>query len=173
MLESRAGLSCVGVEGSGGALVAHRLLRSGAPRVICLCADAEAAQRTASDLTAFTRGLGFSRLPALAGAAEPLLITAQEATPYAEARADRRLSMLRAAALTGEDYKGDTDAAIASCLGTITELNEKLGIPSLHALGVGAADLSRIVAGSRGSSMRTNPVTLSDQQLNEILQIAL
>ena len=99
VLDSRAGLPCVGVEGSGGALVAHRLLRSGAPRVICLCADAEAAQRTASDLTAFSRGLGFSRLPALAGAAEPLLITAQEATPYAEARADRRLSMLRAAAL--------------------------------------------------------------------------
>jgi transcription-repair coupling factor (superfamily II helicase) len=31
--------------------------------------------------------------------AEPLLLTAQEATPYAEARADRRLSLLRAAGL--------------------------------------------------------------------------
>ena len=96
-LASRGGLACVGVEGAGSALVAHRLLRSGAPRVVCVCADAESAQRTASDLAAFARGLGFRRLPALAGAAEPLLITAQEATPYAEARADRRLSMLRAA----------------------------------------------------------------------------
>jgi transcription-repair coupling factor (superfamily II helicase) len=98
-LGSRGGLACVGVEGAGSALVAHRLVQSGAPRVICLCADAESAQRTASDLAAFTRGLGFSRLPALPGVAEPLLITAQEATPYAEARAERRLSMLRAAAL--------------------------------------------------------------------------
>jgi transcription-repair coupling factor (superfamily II helicase) len=98
-LGARSGLACVGVEGSGSALLAHRLIRSGAPRVVCLCADAEVAQRTASDLSAFTRGLGFSRLPALPGAAEPLLVTAQEATPYAEARADRRLSMLRAAAL--------------------------------------------------------------------------
>jgi transcription-repair coupling factor (superfamily II helicase) len=89
----------VGVEGSGAALVAHRLAQSGASRVICLCADPESAQRTQSDLSAFVRGLGFAKLPALSGVAEPLLITAQEATPYAEARADRRLSMLRAGAL--------------------------------------------------------------------------
>ncbi len=99
VLGSKRGLSCVGVEGSGAALVAHRLVRSGASRVVCICADADGAQRTASDLAAFTRGLGFARLPALANVAEPLLLTAQEATPYAEARADRRLSMLRAAAL--------------------------------------------------------------------------
>ena len=98
-LASPGGLACVGVEGAGSALLAHRLLRSGAPRVVCLCADTEVAQRTVSDLAAFARGLGFSRLPALPGVAEPLLLTAQEATPYAEARADRRLSMLRAAAL--------------------------------------------------------------------------
>jgi transcription-repair coupling factor (superfamily II helicase) len=95
----RGAFSCVGVEGSGAALVAHRLARSGAARVVCVCADAEVAHRTQSDLSAFVRGLGFSRLPALPGVAEPLLITTQEATPYAEARADRRLSMLRAAAL--------------------------------------------------------------------------
>ena len=99
VLSSKSSLACVGVEGSGTALVAHRLARAGASRVVCVCADAEAAQRTASDLAAFARGLGFGKLPALTGDTEPLLITAQEATPYAEARADRRLSMLRAAAL--------------------------------------------------------------------------
>lgn len=98
-LASRGGFACVGVEGSGAALVAHRLVQSGASRVVCICADAEGAQRTASDLSAFTRGLGFAKLRALPNVADPLLITAQEATPYAEARADRRLSMLRAAAL--------------------------------------------------------------------------
>jgi transcription-repair coupling factor (superfamily II helicase) len=98
-LQSVATTACVGVEGSGAALVAQRLLRSGAARVICLCADGEVAQRTASDLSAFTGGLGLAQLPGIAPAVEPLLLTAQEATPYAEARADRRLSMLRAAAL--------------------------------------------------------------------------
>ena len=95
---SRA-LACVGVEGSGAALIAHRLLRDGTGRVVCVAADTEAAQRTASDLGAITAGLGFAGLPALKPALEPLLLTVQEATPYAEARADRRLSMLRAAAL--------------------------------------------------------------------------
>jgi transcription-repair coupling factor (superfamily II helicase) len=92
-------LDCVGVEGSGAALVTHRLARSGASRVIVICADAEGAQRTQSDIAALARGLGFGKLPALADGVEPLLIAAQEATPYAEARADRRLSMLRAGAL--------------------------------------------------------------------------
>jgi transcription-repair coupling factor (superfamily II helicase) len=98
-LSTRGTTACVGVEGSGPALVAQRLLRDGAPRVVCLCADTEAAQRTASDLSALSGGLGFASLPASSPALEPLLLTAQEATPYAEARADRRLSMLRAAAL--------------------------------------------------------------------------
>jgi transcription-repair coupling factor (superfamily II helicase) len=80
-------------------LVAERLVRAGASRVICVCADGEVAQRSASDLSALSGGLGLAQLPGLAGAPEPLLLTAQEATPYAEARADRRLSMLRAAAL--------------------------------------------------------------------------
>jgi transcription-repair coupling factor (superfamily II helicase) len=92
-------LDCVGVEGAGAALVAHRLARGGVSRVVCLCADAEVAHRTHSDLAALTRGLGFGKLPALVGGADPLLITVQEATPYAEARADRRLSMLRAGSL--------------------------------------------------------------------------
>ncbi len=99
LLQGKGSLSCVGAEGSSTALMAHRLVRAGAPRVVCLVADSEAAQRTASDLTALSRGLGLAQLPALSPPDDPLLITAEEATPYAEARADRRLSMLRAAAL--------------------------------------------------------------------------
>jgi transcription-repair coupling factor (superfamily II helicase) len=100
-LAGRSQLACVGVEGSGPALLAERLLRGGAKRVVCVCADGDVAQRSFGDLSALSAGLGFSRLPGLRPAQEPLLITAQEATPYAEARADRRLSMLRAAALFG------------------------------------------------------------------------
>src|SRR5687768_7183975 len=64
-LASRGSSACVGVEGSGSALVAQRLLRSDAARVICVCADTDAAQRLSGDLAAITFGLGFSGLPAL------------------------------------------------------------------------------------------------------------
>src|SRR5687768_8980245 len=63
-LSTPGATACVGVEGSGPALVAQRLLRDGAPRVVCLCADTEAAQRTTSDLSALSGGLGFASLPA-------------------------------------------------------------------------------------------------------------
>jgi len=99
LLERSGSPACVGAEGCAAALVSHRLVRLGASRVVCVTADAESAQRMASDLTALSRGLGLATLPGLTPLSEPLIITAQEATPYAEARADRRLSMLRAAAL--------------------------------------------------------------------------
>ena len=46
---------------------------------------------------------------------------------------------------------------------------EELELPRLAAYGIGTADLERIVAASRGSSMKTNPVVLSDTELTRIL----
>jgi alcohol dehydrogenase len=46
---------------------------------------------------------------------------------------------------------------------------ERLALPRLGAYGVTGADLPRIVAASRGSSMRTNPVVLDDAELAAIL----
>jgi transcription-repair coupling factor (superfamily II helicase) len=114
-LPERAGtLSCVGVEGSGAALVAHQLLRGATKRIAYVTADTEAAQRAASDLAALSRGLPHPKLPALGEGKEPQLIQAQEATPYAEARADRRLSMLRASALYGLAAGHDTGAVVVT-----------------------------------------------------------
>ena len=45
----------------------------------------------------------------------------------------------------------------------------ELELPRLAAYGIGTADLERIVAASRGSSMKTNPVVLSDTELTRIL----
>ncbi|MHB8983282.1 iron-containing alcohol dehydrogenase [Thiobacillus sp.] len=50
---------------------------------------------------------------------------------------------------------------------------EKLGLPTLAHYGVTAADIPRIVAGSRGSSMRTNPVVLDDGEIAMILEARL
>jgi alcohol dehydrogenase len=46
-------------------------------------------------------------------------------------------------------------------------------LPRLSALGVAAADEARIVANSRGSSMKTNPVELTDAEIGQILQARL
>ena len=45
----------------------------------------------------------------------------------------------------------------------------ELELPRLSAYGIGAGDLARIVAASRGSSMKTNPIVLSDAELTQIL----
>ena len=47
---------------------------------------------------------------------------------------------------------------------------EHLGLPRLSAYGIGEGDLDRIVANARGSSMRTNPIVLTDDELREILR---
>lgn len=46
---------------------------------------------------------------------------------------------------------------------------EELDLPRLSAFGIGTVDLERIVAASRGSSMKTNPIVLSDMELTQIL----
>lgn len=50
---------------------------------------------------------------------------------------------------------------------------ERLHLPTLGHYGVTEADLDTIVAHSRGSSMKTNPVVLTDDELRAILQRCL
>lgn len=45
----------------------------------------------------------------------------------------------------------------------------ELELPRLAAYGIQAGDLARVVGGSRGGSMKTNPIVLSDQELTQIL----
>jgi alcohol dehydrogenase len=49
----------------------------------------------------------------------------------------------------------------------------RMSLPRLSALGVVAADLDRIVANSRGSSMKTNPVVLSDDEVRRVVDARL
>ncbi len=50
---------------------------------------------------------------------------------------------------------------------------DRLALPRLSAYGVAAADVPRIVADSRGSSMKTNPIRLTDQEIGEIVEARL
>jgi alcohol dehydrogenase len=48
-----------------------------------------------------------------------------------------------------------------------------MSLPTLSALGVGAPDVPRIIANCRGSSMKTNPVVLTDDEVAQILSARL
>jgi hypothetical protein len=61
------------------------------------------------------------------------------------------------------------DAARESLLGTLQEWTRCLNLPCLADLGVAESDFGRIVAGSRGSSIKTNSVTLGDAEVERIL----
>ncbi|MCX8086540.1 MAG: iron-containing alcohol dehydrogenase [Rhodocyclaceae bacterium] len=65
------------------------------------------------------------------------------------------------------------DEARAFLLATLREWETQLALPRLSAFGVHEADLPRIVANSRGSSMKTNPIELTDQELSAILAARL
>jgi alcohol dehydrogenase len=56
---------------------------------------------------------------------------------------------------------------------TLRDWTDRLELPRLSAFGITAADLDRIVADSRGGSMRTNPVALDDSELEEVLRARL
>lgn len=62
------------------------------------------------------------------------------------------------------------DDARAYLVTSLRAWQDSLALPGLAAYGVTCADLPRIVANARGSSMRTNPVELSDAELTHILE---
>lgn len=62
------------------------------------------------------------------------------------------------------------DAARAFLIDTLQHWERELDLPRLSACRVTSADLPRIVANCRGSSMQTNPVELSDDEITHILQ---
>ncbi|RQW83697.1 MAG: iron-containing alcohol dehydrogenase, partial [Methylococcus sp.] len=70
--------------------------------------------------------------------------------------------------LAGDD-RLDADAARAALLTTLEDWTRQLRLPSLTALGVLHADCERIGAHSRGSSMKTNPIVLTDEEIRQIL----
>ncbi len=64
-------------------------------------------------------------------------------------------------------------AARVQLVDTLHDMVDALEVPGLAAFEMRATDIPAIVADSPGSSMRTNPVALSDEELAAILQQAL
>ncbi len=63
----------------------------------------------------------------------------------------------------------ERDAAHAALIETLEIWTRELKLPRLAHYGVTSADIPRIVANSRGSSMKTNPVPLADGEIAAIL----
>lgn len=63
----------------------------------------------------------------------------------------------------------DRDAAHATLVDTLEAWTRALQLPGLGHYGVTPADIPRIVAGSRGSSMKTNPVLLDNGEIATIV----
>ncbi len=73
--------------------------------------------------------------------------------------------------LSGQEL--DDQAAHAALSQTLESWTQCLEIPRLGAFGATEADIARIVANSRGSSMKTNPVTLTDEEIAEVIRARL
>ncbi|RMH60230.1 MAG: iron-containing alcohol dehydrogenase [Zetaproteobacteria bacterium] len=70
--------------------------------------------------------------------------------------------------LTGDERLNDDEARAALCA-VLEEWAQRLRMPPLGAYGVGRADVARIVAHSRGNSMKTNPIELTDQEIGALV----
>ena len=63
----------------------------------------------------------------------------------------------------------DNVAARVFLVRILKEWTARMNVPSLGAYGIREADLDLIVANSRGSSMKTNPIVLTNEEVREIL----
>jgi alcohol dehydrogenase class IV len=84
-----------------------------------------------------------------------------------------RLRIAQAAEVITGVRSDDVAEAVESVVSFLEQLQRRLAIPGLARLGLTEARLQEVVAGARGSSMRYNPVELSDEQLLAILRAAM
>ncbi|HLA75356.1 MAG TPA: iron-containing alcohol dehydrogenase, partial [Gammaproteobacteria bacterium] len=71
--------------------------------------------------------------------------------------------------LSGRRYDKQEQAWDA-LVATLQDWTARLQLPLLSSYGVAPADFDAIIAGCRGSSMKTNPIVLSDDEVRAILQ---
>ena len=75
--------------------------------------------------------------------------------------------------LLGRDGNLPEEAALTTLLEMLADWTLRLKLPRLSHYGIARGDFARIVAHSRGSSMRTNPVLLNDAEISAILSARL
>ena len=74
----------------------------------------------------------------------------------------------------GQLLTGNPTAKATDAIKALTEISQQLHIPGLASLGITAADISEIIPkAKKASSMKGNPLPLTDEELAEILELAL
>ena len=71
--------------------------------------------------------------------------------------------------LLAETPPRDSQAARSELVRVLYEWTARLKIPMLGKYGIDDSHVAKIVAGSRGSSMKTNPIVLTDKEVAEII----
>jgi alcohol dehydrogenase len=92
------------------------------------------------------------------------------------ARASRDPALVKYAAagrLLAETPPRGQEEACDALVRTLYEWTARLKIPTLGGYGVGEGDIAQVVAGARGSSMKTNPIVLSDAEIGEMVRARL
>lgn len=67
----------------------------------------------------------------------------------------------------------DPQTAYAALVRLLEEWTERLQLPRLSNYQMTAKDIPRVVANSRGSSMKTNPIVLTDAEIAQVIQARL
>jgi alcohol dehydrogenase class IV len=79
--------------------------------------------------------------------------------------------------LTGSEARGGAElgdqGARSALAALLADWCDRLATPGLSAYGIRESDIPAIVAGSRGSSMQTNPIVLTDEEIAVILRESL
>jgi alcohol dehydrogenase len=119
---------------------------------------------------------GFFAIPHGIACGATLVATVEVNVQALEAR-DPRGPALRRYAQLGRvlgGRAGGSDRRARELLGaTLEAWSTELDIPGLLRFGVAEADLAQLVPASRGSSMRTNPIALSDEEIGAIVRQSL
>jgi alcohol dehydrogenase class IV len=68
------------------------------------------------------------------------------------------------------DLNDDPEAAVEALVQTLSNWTKRFCMPRLQEFGMLDADVPLVVANSRGSSMKTNPIVLKDGEIAEILR---
>jgi alcohol dehydrogenase class IV len=72
-----------------------------------------------------------------------------------------------------QDMSLNDEAGRSALLEILAAWTEELQLPRLSGYGMREADIPRVVANCRGSSMKTNPVVLTDDEVAGILESRL
>ena len=101
-------------------------------------------------------------------------IAAMEAREPNNRALDRYALVGRLLAPSAEQALESTDAeARANLLDVIEDWRRRLGVPGLETFGLRESSIAAILADSRGSSMKTNPIVLTDDEIAGILRDSL